>query len=251
MLKRVNGVINWVEGGSMGKHSAIMIAFGLLGSFFNYLYQLSMGRLLTPTQYGTLYSLVCLFVIISVFSTSIETSITKFTSKFNAEGKPGRINYLWRLCLKRTLLLGLAVFLALAVLTPLISRSLNIENNWYALVLFSSLILAFALPVNYGMLNGLQRFLPLGFSLTLSPFIKLAIGTLLVFLGFGVLGGVLSIFIASVAVFAVTLAFLKNVANADNEKFEIKGLSQYFGLGTLILVTSLFQAFILHGDRII
>lgn len=78
----------------MTKHSLIMVTFSILAGFFNYLYQLSMGILLTAEQYGILLSLTSFLVIILVFSQSITIAIAKFTSKLKAEGRMGGVNYL-------------------------------------------------------------------------------------------------------------------------------------------------------------
>ena len=219
----------------MTRHGTIMVVFTLVASSFVYIYQLAMGMLLTPAQYGTLLSLLSLFAIISVFSQTIQTSVTKFTSRFKVQNRMGEIKYLWKFSLKRTLLLGLAMFLVLALLSPLISGFLHIDNNWYFILLFSSLILYFTIPANLGVLQGLQRFLPLGFSHALLNFLRLAIGVLLVYLGFGVYGAVLCIPLAILIGFIVSLSFLRDVARGKNEKVEVTGLFTYAGLALLAI----------------
>ena len=219
----------------MTRHGTIMVAFGLMAGLINYGFQLTMAIMLTPAQYGTLYSLLSLLVILSIFSSAINTSITKFASTFKAQGKLDRVSYLWRFYLKRTFIIGLAAFLVLSLLSPLISGFLNIDNNWYLIVLFLSLILVFMLPVNYGILRGTQRFIPLGSSNTLIAFLKLSVGALLVYLGWGVYGGLFAFIIAQVAVFAITLFFLRDLTRVGNEKVEIRGFHSYAALSMLAI----------------
>jgi len=40
----------------MTRHGTIMVAFGLMAGLINYGFQLTMAIMLTPAQYGTLYS---------------------------------------------------------------------------------------------------------------------------------------------------------------------------------------------------
>ena len=54
----------------------LMVTFVTLGGIFNYVYQLAIGIMLTPEQYGILFSLTSLLVILQVFS----QNIAKFTS---------------------------------------------------------------------------------------------------------------------------------------------------------------------------
>jgi O-antigen/teichoic acid export membrane protein len=237
MLYKLSSIKQRVKADDMTRHSTMMVTFGLVAGFFNYLYQLSMGILLTPAQYGTLFSLTSLLAIVMILSQSFQTSATKFVSKFKAQNNLGGINYLWKFSLKRTLLLGLGLFLALAMLTPLLSRFLNIENEWYFIILFFSFILAFALPINWGVLGGLQRFLPLGFSTALWAFLKLSIGVLLVYLGLGVYGGLLPFPLAYFIVFLITLLLLKDLSTAGNQKCEVSGLFSYTGLTFLAILS--------------
>lgn len=219
----------------MTRHGTIMVVFTLLASFFIYIYQLAMGALLTPAEYGTLLSLLSLFTIVSIFSQTIQTSVSKFTSKFKVQNRLGAIKYLWKFFLKRTLLLGSAMFLVLALLSPLISGFLNIDNTWYFILLFSALILYFTFPANLGVLQGLQRFIPLGFSHAITNFLRLAIGVLLVYLGYGVYGALLCIPLAILIGFAISLALMRDVARIKNERVEVRGLSTYTGLALLAI----------------
>lgn len=237
MLRRLALIRDIAEADDLARHGSIMVVFAFIALFFSYLYQLSMAMMLPSGQYGTLLSLLSLFLIISIFSQTISTSIAKFTSRFNVQNKLGGINYLWRFSLKRTFLLGSVMFLALALFTPLLSGFLSIDNNWYCIVLFSSFILAFMVAANLGVLQGLQRFLPLGFSNALLSFLRLSIGVLLVYLGFGLYGGLLCIPIAILVVVIVTLSFLRDLAGAGNEKVDVSGLFSYTGLAFLAIAS--------------
>jgi len=220
----------------MTRHGIMMVAFAVIGAFLSYMYQLAMGWLLTPEDYGIVISLLALLVIVSVFSSTIETTVTKFVSKESASNKLGRVNYLWKFTLKRTLLLGLAIFAVLALFSPLISSFLNIGNNWYPIIIFLSLVLTFGVCANYGTLRGLQRFLPLGISGTLGACLKLAIAVGLVYMGFKVSGALLSVALAAVIVFFVSTYFLRDLPKVGNEKVEVRGVRSYTGLAFLALL---------------
>ena len=220
----------------MTRHSIIMVAFSLLGIFLSYMYQLVMGWLLTPEDYGIVISLLSLLVIFSVFSTTIDTTITKFVSKESACNKLGRVHYLWKFSLKRTFLLGLVIFVVLALLTPVISRFLNIGNNWYPIILSFSLVLTFALQANFGTLRGLQRFWGLGISGNLLVFLKLAIAAVLVYMGFRVSGALLSLTLACVIVFFLSTYFLRDLFTAGNEKVKVSGVRSYTRFTFLVLL---------------
>lgn len=235
MLARVSLIGERLKSDEMARHGSMMAAFVFLGGLFSYLYQLVMGRMLSAAEYGTLFSLTSLFMIFMVFSQTIQTSIAKFTSTFKVENRPGRIKYLWKTAFMQTLLFGLALFVILVLLSPLISSFLNIDNNWHCVIVFSSFLLAFAIPANCGVLQGQQRFFSLGVSTLLLSLLRLSLGALLVYLGFGLYGGLLGVPLAVFVVFFVTLFFLRGLARGSNEKVEVGGLFSYAGLTLLAI----------------
>jgi len=220
----------------MARHGILMAAFGFAMGLFNYLYQLAMARMLQPHDYGILMSLTSLFLIISIFALVIRTVMSKFISRYYAEGNMKAASSLWRLYLKRTLILGVAVFIVAALLSPIISGFLRIGNFWYPLTLFSALILAFAVPVNYGTLNGLHRFFHLGWTTTLWAVLKLVLAIVLIKLGFGLYGGLIPFILAFIIIFAITLALLKDLRGGNAERVEIVGFRSYLGLAFVAIL---------------
>lgn len=219
------------------RHSLLLVAFWLAAGLFNYLYQLSMGRMLKAEEFGSLFSLSSIFAIVMIFTIGFQTAITKFTSRLKVEGNHGSINALWRLALKRSLLLGFALFVASALISPWLASFLNLKDYRYPLILFSSFVFILALPVNWGILGGLQRFTPLGFTTALWSFLRFALGVLLVYLGLGVPGGLYPFFIATLLTFGVTLFFLRDLWGAKTEKLEEKGLVSYTSLAMLSILS--------------
>ena len=220
---------------NLARHGSMMVIFGLVAGGFNYLYQVLMGVMLTPEEYGTLFSLISLIAIAAVFSQTFQTSAAKYTSKFKTDEEWGRIKYLWRSALNSTLLFGVGLFILMALFTPLISRFLHIDNYWYCIIVFASLILAFALPVNQGVLLGLQRFLPLGLSTVLMAVLKVGLGGVFVYVGLGIGGGLLPLAISGLLVFIVTFYFLKDLKPIGDEKCMVGGFISYTALACLAI----------------
>lgn len=209
----------------------IMLIASTLSNFFNYLYQLSMGRLLTPVEYGELFSLLSLFYIFSMFSTTINTSITKFTSVYIVSKDYGKIKTILVKAGRSLALIGGLIFLGVAALSPYISRFLNIENPLLVIVLFAAIPFGFVLPAYQGALRGLQRFKSLGISLSLWSFFKLFFGVVLVLLGFGVVGGLSGVLLAHAFALFITAIFLRDLLKFEGD-YEI-GLEDMINYGAL------------------
>ncbi len=62
-----------------------MVFGSLSGSFVNYITNMLVGRMLGPSEYGVFTSLISLLMILSVFNTSVNTTVMKFVATFKAK----------------------------------------------------------------------------------------------------------------------------------------------------------------------
>lgn len=218
------------------KDTMIVLIASTLSNFFNYLYQLSMGRLLTPIEYGELFSLLSLFYIFSVFFTTVNTSITKFTSIYKINNEYGKIKIILVKASKNLAMIGGLIFLSVVILSPHISRFLNIDNSLLVIILFASIPFGFVLPVYQGILRGLQRFGALGISTSSWSFFKLFFGVVLVLLGFGVVGGIFGMFLAHVFALFITLIFLRDLLKVKGDDgINLRDIVNYSSLAFLAI----------------
>ncbi len=222
--------------GSFLRDTVIMVIATAISNFFNYLYQLLMGRLLTPQQYGELFSLLSLFYIFSVVFATVNTSITKFTTSYVVKNDYGKIKSVLVKASKNFAIIGVLVYGVILMLSPVISRFLNIENESYVMILFASIPFGFILPAYQGTLRGLQRFPALGISTTSWALFKLFFGVALVVVGYGVFGGLAGVFLANVAAFLVTFLLLRDLFKyKSSDTIELGDIIKYSGLAFLTL----------------
>ncbi len=243
-----NGLATRLKADDMALQGAVMAGFGLTVNLFSYLYQLAMGILLPPVQYGVLFTFTSLLVIVTVFYQSITVAAARFTSRSRTNGSLGQVNYLWRYFLRRTFYLGMGGFVLLGGLSPLVSRFLKVDNQSYAFILFSSLVVVFVLATSWGTLQGLQRFWALGWSQTLHAVSKLLLGVLFVNLGLGVGGGLAAIPLSFLLAFGLSLFFLRDLGRAGKEKAEVAGLGAYTGLASLAILGI---TILVNGDMVL
>lgn len=167
-----------------------------LFNLFNLLYHFFMVRNLPPVDYGQLNTLMALFMLITVPANTVQTTITKFVSVFQAKSQYRQTRDFLKHFLLVMVAMALFFFLAVALGSSLLSSFLQISS--LEVILLTGVILFFAMvaPVPWGGLQGLQRFGLLAFNLILNGGLKLFVGILLVAGGWGVLGAMGSIAIA-------------------------------------------------------
>jgi O-antigen/teichoic acid export membrane protein len=174
-------------------------------NLFNLLYHFFMVRHLAPVDYGQLNTLMALFMLITVPANTVQTTITKFVSVFEAKSQHRQTRDFLKHFLLVMVTVALFFFLAIALGSSLLSSFLQISSR--GVILLTGVILFFAMitPIPWGGLQGLQKFGLLTVNLLLNGGLKLLVGILLVARGWGVLGAMGSI---AIAYFVTTLLSL-------------------------------------------
>lgn len=173
----------------------MFIGIGLF-NLFNLLYHFFMVRNLAPVDYGHLNTLMALFMFITVPANTVQTTITKYVSSFQAQSQYPQVRGFLRHFLFLVATVASSFLLMMALGNSILSSFLQISSR--SLILLTGVILFFAMvtPVPWGGLQGLQRFGLLAFNLFVNGGLKLTLGILFVLWGWGVLGAMVAIALA-------------------------------------------------------
>lgn len=212
------------------KHGTIMLIATVLSGALNYGFQIIMIRMLGPVDYGILFSLTALFMIINLPAGTIQTIIAKYMSSFSGKGQSGKMSYLLSRTFKK-LSKALIILLILYLLASrLIGRYLNIQMLLPVIIVGPILFFSLLFPINFGALQGLERFTELGLTTILGAFLRIAIGVLLVYIGWGVSGALIGGLLSSFLILGIAWWFLRDVWAARPYDRDIgkSGIYRYF-----------------------
>jgi len=170
------------------KQTGLMFVGTGLFNLFNLLYHLFMIRVLPPTDYGHLNTLVSLFLVISVPSGTVQNTVARFFSSFRVQSQYHRATELLRRFLLLMVIVTLSFFLLIIVMSSHISSFLQISSRGLVILFGLSLVFSMILPVLWGGLQGLKKFGFLTLSLISNSGLKLVFGILFIFLGLGIFG---------------------------------------------------------------
>ena len=159
-----------------------------LFSLFNLFYHLFMLRYLSPVDYADLNTLIAVLMLIYVPSSMVQVTITRFISSYRAQSQYDRIRELLRQVLLRMLGLAFLIFFLIVLASRFLSTFLQISSHSLFILLGIVLLFGLLLPVLWGGLQGLQEFGSLAFNYIVISGLRLALGVLFVFLGWGVFG---------------------------------------------------------------
>lgn len=209
---------------------------GMMGvNVINYFYHLVMGRALDVDHYGTLGSVFSLLYIAGIVPLSSSFAIVKFISTF--KNKKERDNF-YASIKKIYFKTAVAILVLMVLLSPFISRFLNIND--LKIVLFVGPIVFFTIitVVNMATMQGILKFHAVVIPNAISSVGKFLFGLLLVYLGYSVGGAILGIVIAAAVAYFYTAWDIKKHVNL-NAKMKNYDLKPFFKYAMPVLVQSL------------
>lgn len=221
----------------------LLVLFNVF-NLFNFIFQFSMARMLTTAEYGILATLFSIVYILTVFSESIQTVITKYASAENDDGKTKNILVK---SLKTAATFASIFFLVFVLLSFPLSAILKISYGLLAITgitIFS----AFLAPITRGVMQGKKMFYSLGINMVVEGGIKLILAVLLVVLGFAIWGAVTAVVLGAVFASLLSVLPLKKIFHSQEKRAEVENI---WGYSLPVFATTLVVVLFCNMDIII
>ncbi len=215
------------------------VMFIMLGIFniLNYVFQMSMARMLGPSDYGILAVLMSIIYIFGIPNEAIQTVITRYTSKFEIKKKSGKTKYLLYKSLRRGFILSIIIFCIFLIISIYLSGLLQI-SFWLLAITGLFIFYVFTLPVIRGVLQGRKKFFLLGLNSVLESLAKVAFAIFLVFFGLKVSGAIAGVIFGGILAAVFASLSIRDVIKSKTEKTHFEGIYRY-NLPVLIGVTAI------------
>src|SRR3989344_8397842 len=157
-----------------------------LAYIINYFFHFYVGRKLGPEDYGIFGVLLSIVYIVVMPLMAIQTTLSKYVAELYVKNEKEKLSYLFLRSLKNIGILGIIISILFIIVSPLLSSFLRINVISPLIILGSSIMFAFLVPIIRGFLQGMQKFKLLGSTFIIESLSKIFIGIPLIFLGFGV-----------------------------------------------------------------
>ena len=211
----------------------------MVANVLAYGYQVVQARLLKPDEYAALTALFGILILESVSSQVIQSATATLAARYRARDEQAALHAFVRRWSVRIGAAAAGLGVIVLVLSPFIASALSLPPIAVALLgvtLFLALVFTFAL----GLLQGLARFAWMGSALIAQAGTRLAIGVVLVTLGFGVNGaftGASAAIAVSLVVAAIPLLTLLRAARGSTVTHELgAGETRFFVLSAVVLL---------------
>jgi O-antigen/teichoic acid export membrane protein len=232
MLQRPVDFVTRVLHNTAFQATVLLVIANGVANVCNYLYQIVMAQMLSPSDFGTLASLLAVFTVLTAVSPAFQLAAAKYASVAYAAGDPGAVRYLWLKLTRSAAIVGIALGFLIIALIPVSSWFLGINDFALWALVAATAAVSLNLPVNQGVLQGLQRFRVFALTNLATPLLKLIGGVALVAGGFGVAGALIPVLMGPVLVIAATFLLLRTLP-AKTDESQTVGMRTYFGWTTV------------------
>ncbi len=202
--------------------SLIIVLGSTIVNIGNYVFHLLTGRLLGPTQYGVLESIISSLYILGIIPLALGITVVKFVSQFPGSENKEEARVFFRWLNVKLLVLGSVISLVLLFLVPIWSSFLKLTDNLpliFAILTFPFLLLATSAR---SFLQGILNFFGYSVSVIFEVVVKIILAVIFIFLGWSVSGAVGAMLLGLVVAYLITLYLLREINSPKKVKSEFK-----------------------------
>jgi len=207
-------------------NSIIVFVGTIVGSIFSYAFNMLMGRLLGPAQYGDMSAIMSLLAITSVAGGTILTVTMRYTGETYAGGHFASLKKIFNIFTRYVVIFGAALFIIGLFFARFITDFLSIHSLVAVMISFVAFLTGFTILITKGFLQGIQDFKSLSFVTALEMVLRLAFGLLFIKVGFELDGAISAIILATGLTYLLSLVpirkfFLKHKQDNRTEEFKL------------------------------
>jgi len=222
-------------------------------NLINFFYHIIMGRLLGPSEYGILASIISFLFISSAIASTIQTTSAKYTSVYLAKGNIDKVRSFFYQITKRLLIFTVVIFIVIIVFVNKITSFLKIDSIYPIIFLGVMIIEGSLISVGRGTLQGMKKFKSLGINSVLEVLLKLILGIVLVYFGLKSNGAIFGFMLATL--FSYLFIFpsfrdilIKEVDKGIDNKVDIK---EFYKSILFILISTIIFSLLSYTDIIL
>lgn len=190
----------------------LLIATGI-GHVMNLLFQVIISNMFGKkdlAEYGVMNTMLSIFGMVAIPAGALQLAIARQTAILDAKGDDDSIAAMLLRALRRLSMVCVVLVVVLLALTPWLKAYLKLDNYGPIFITVGLIVLTVILPVGAGALQGLKRFGWLSVTGVVSPFVRIALGVLLVWAGWQASGALCGTFAASLVVLILCMFVLRD-----------------------------------------
>lgn len=210
-------IITLLQGSVFVRNSIILFAGSMVGNVFNYAFHFSLGRIVDAETYGAAQSLIALLAIVSVPAAALGMVATKYGAIAKARQDYAFGQDLFSYLNRRIIRYGWPLVAGGFLLTPFIQSFLKIDDVLAVSLLWVLAALTFFTSASIGILSGWQRFGAVNRAGIIGSAVKLLLGVVLAWFGFGLDGIIFGLAVAGIIGYFISVRGLRFLAQGQHD----------------------------------
>lgn len=190
---------------------SVLFLCSMITNLFNYLFQITMGRMLTVAEYGLMNALLSIAMVVSIPLSAFFLLISRQVSEAHAQDQPSNLRLIYIAANKKTLLPVLFCICFYTLFSGSVQRFLHSPSVFPLVFLGVAVLCYMPVLIHSAFLQGVQNFKWLSIVQALFGPLKYIFCLLLVFAGFGVTGVMAGVAIGYLGQITATCFPLKKI----------------------------------------
>lgn len=196
----------------------------LIANVFNFLFNLFMSRNLAVEDYGILTSAISLVTLVITPFISIIPTIVNFTGSSFAKQDFEQARLFLLKITKPLILVGFVFLFTFIFFANEIGNFFNIKDESIIVIVGFIIFVSYLGIINTGVLQAKLEFKFISLSNVVSALIKLLVGVILVFFGFGLKGAIWVLFFSGIGLFVISFIPLRFIFKIKRKSREIPAI---------------------------
>ncbi len=209
------------------RQNLILFAGGLVAGIGGFVYHAIAARVLGPSAYGEVASLVALFAVGMAPTLVLILVLARYAATLTAQGNAGGVHHLMIRASEVVVLPSLAGFVVLIVLAFPARSFLHLTSLAPLIWLAVAIVAIWQVAVPRGILQGMQRFPALSMNLSTELVVRTASLAVLLFLGFAVTGAMVGLLLGAAAAYALGAVALRDVLAAPGHSVRLRAMAGF------------------------
>ncbi len=222
-------------------------------NLINFFYHIIMGRLLGPSEYGVLTSIISFLFISSAIMGTVQTTSAKYASIYMAQDSIVKIRSFFYSITKRLLVFSIVIFIIIIIFLSKITSFLKIDSAYPIIFLGIMIIEGSLISVGTGTLQGIKKFKSLGIISVLGVLLKLILGIILVYFGLKANGAIFGFMLATLLSYLFIFIPLRDILGkkVDRDIDNKVNIREFYKSIFFILISTILFSLLSYTDIIL
>lgn len=191
LIGRLNKLYKLYKEGELWEAGLWLTFANIMGGVLGYAYQVIMGRLLTPSEFGLFSAIIALSMFFMSPLTAFSLVVSREVSALKAHGNISRLRALYFIVHKIVFFAWLGLFFAYVIFSDSLQKYLSSPTPTPVLIFVVSILFGCFLTINSAFFQGEKKFGFLGLANIIAIFMKIVFSAIFIYCGMRVSGALL------------------------------------------------------------